>query len=903
MVKIIITWLALMTLGAAARGEVESGLLDPHDTGQRLMLYRPGVLNYENYGLEGYRTWPRNVLTRTANPIYDEFGEFLVNGVEVYRLQERRRFDEPATLFTGSVVAKPNNYQSFLNRLMVADDNYQEWQTRLIIGDRIRTHFSPLMLDLVALNGIRWDLTNQRHNFTMVASRMDKPVFSQEDAGAIGIGATPFASYLMGAHWQWDWRTFDMSASYVNLFRVDSRSAPDWNGMKGQLPNRVQVIDYLVVRIDDTSPLDGNGARVFDIGLSLNGEKRGDIAPFVTLHNVDDFSPTSPNKDFFFKRPIPPYIEVLQGSYPRAEPGAEGAFHAEGKDYILYWFALPEGEEVTAASFDALLSGNYRVGVSEIYAVDPRESRNAPAQRNRATFYQTVAGSEGRRSAGADVERVHFNYGRQTGITLAGLRLSTDVKGFQFKAEWAHSSNFLQYPVNDHGGDRHDRGGNAYLLNLEREVSSNLSAGGEWFRLEPRYTTQLSVADLTLTAYEAPYGVDFPSTDLRLNNTLDLNTVDDNDDKDPFPDDFFISSFSDNNGVFPGLDKDQDGAPDTNRNRNEVPDYFEPFLLYDVDPDDFDYGDDLNNNGVIDVRENDAKRDYPYDLNRKGYHLFTRIKPRRGLDFTLGRYDLEAIWGGQRADVWYAKAEYSRRYGSWGEMRVVDFLKKVKDDIPDGVFRFGDVTNFDIFNPRGVIEAFVEDELLMQDSVVNTAFVDFVFRGVANFYAGANLKFDANRQLKADRSGANLIQLWTSVLRADYRWRLGDLEVNPRYKLMLRRRTDEEGRILPSSEVYGFPMVVANFKFTERTWLRSGFQGFPILPSIYRSSENKSQNYNTRDFLFMMINRFDYAGFDMALTAGYEVSRRRMKDRKREFEDIDFEQFFIGMVVGLEPVQ
>jgi len=79
-------------LAGPALGEGEPRLLDPHSTGARLLLYRPGTLTYDNYGLEGYRPWPRNALTRTANPVYDEFGNFLVNGVEVYLLEENRRF-------------------------------------------------------------------------------------------------------------------------------------------------------------------------------------------------------------------------------------------------------------------------------------------------------------------------------------------------------------------------------------------------------------------------------------------------------------------------------------------------------------------------------------------------------------------------------------------------------------------------------------------------------------------------------------------------------------------------------------------------------------------------------------------------------------------------------------------
>ena len=110
----------------------------------------------------------------------------------------------------------------------------------------------------------------------------------------------------------------------------------------------------------------------------LNGERRDDIESFVTRHNTEDFNPNFPNKDFFFKRPIPPYVEVLKGhrlgTYPLQTPEPDGSFRADGKDYVLFWFPLPEEEEVVSASFEALLSGNYRVSASEIYAVDPRES-------------------------------------------------------------------------------------------------------------------------------------------------------------------------------------------------------------------------------------------------------------------------------------------------------------------------------------------------------------------------------------------------------------------------------------------------------------------------------------------------------------------------------------------------
>ena len=897
----------LLSIAAVAWGEGDPQLLDDRDTGARLLLHRPGVLTYDNYGIEGYRPWPRNVLTRGANPIYDEFGSFLVNGVDVYRLQESRRFDDAPGVFVGSSISKPATYESYVNRLVVADDSYKNWQTRFIIGDRISTRFSPLFLDLASLNGIRWDLASQHHGFTVAGSRLDRPIFTNRDSGP--LGDVPFASYLIGGNWRGNYRTIEMSASYVNLFRVDSRSAPDWNGMKGSLPNVTQEVDYLVVRFEDSSPRDGEGLRVFDVQMLIDGELRQDVEPFITKHNADLVNQDYPNKDRRFVSPIPPYIEVLlgrqTGDFSFHETGPEGFTTADGKDYVLYWFPIPEGEEVESASFEAVVSGNYRIGIAEIYAIDPRISRNDPEDRNRATFYQQVTGSEGRSTAGGRIRRVRFRYGRQTGVTVTGLELNTDVKGFQFKAEWAHSFNFLQYPASQDAGSRHGRGGTAWLVNVQRDLVPELTVGGEWFRLDPDYTTQLMVTDLTLSAYTDPPGAfagELGTAEEALNYTLLLNSVDDNDDKDPFPDTFFLPSFADNNGIFPGLDEDLDGQPDTNRNNNATPDYFEPFLLYYVDPDDFDYGTDLNNNGVIDVREDDLKPDYPYDLNRTGAHLFARSRPLEDLELTVGYYDMETIWGGMRSEVAYAVADYRKQLSGRSELRAANYAKRVKDDIPDDVFRYGDIASFDALNTWDVIRVFVEDELLMKDSFVNTSFVGFSFENVGRFSGEANVKYEVNAQLDPPDGGSNRIRLWTSVLRSDYQWRLGPVAISPKYKFMMRKRSDGDGRVHPISELFSYPMVLSEYELTEWTSLKGGIQGFPGLPSLYRNLEDKDQDFDSKNYLFMLSNRFEHAGYDLALNAGYEITRRRMRDRRREFEDVDYELFFIRMVVGLEPV-
>ena len=52
--------------------------------------------------------------------------------------------------------------------------------------------------------------------------------------------------------------------------------------------------------------------------------------------------------------------------------------------------------------------------------------------------------------------------------------------------------------------------------------------------------------------------------------------------------------------VFPGLDENNDFVSDFNQNQNSRPAFSEPFLRYAVDPPEFLFGMDMNNNTLID---------------------------------------------------------------------------------------------------------------------------------------------------------------------------------------------------------------------------------------------------------------------------------------------------------------
>jgi hypothetical protein len=474
----------------------------------------------------------------------------------------------------------------------------------------------------------------------------------------------------------------------------------------------------------------------------------------------------------------------------------------------------------------------------------------------------------------------------------------------EYNMNWA----FRQYP--DLGGRYHQRRAPAWYVNLKKELGSGF-LGGEVFHISPHYTTQLRIQDGSFALYD---GIAFDTalpgpTNIYRNNTMELDLVDDNDDRDVFPENHFLPALSDRDGVFPGLDADQDGRPDINQNNNSLPDYLEPFLLYYVDPDEYAYGDDMNNNGVIDHREDDDKPDYPYDRDSEGVHVFTGARWSNSL-LTLGLVDMRQIIGGGLNKMWYGKAKYTMDVPTLGTLHAVNFLKKVQDTIPDELNRYAYNHTFGPLGPiiavgtTGVnpadlvgigLTTYQDRPLRMEDSVVNTTFVEGRLKWFPGFTLRSNVQVDLNFQQETAFQEANRIEDWTSVVAADYVWTRGNWTVRPQLKYLAQRLTDQKAVVLPVYETFFYPILRINYALSPRTVLKFGVQG----PSRYHNLLNDSADYRSEDYLAMVTNTSSYSGYEMSFNAGYQLKRRRMEDRSRAIEDIDYSHFFVRMVVGL----
>ena len=216
---------------------------------RRNLLSRP-YPEYENYAVEGYRRMGRQEFDRVTASVFDDFGNLLMDGVEIYRLSESHPvFDDPATEARdpGSLLRKGLYYHDYLARLVLAKDTYVGSNQMLIIGDRIRTRFTSLTMDQAAMNGIRWDGDFGRHTFSLVSSRLDKPIYEleaifpyEDNVGydvrveeVAGLSRSLLAAFLLGGYTQTRIGMFDLGLTYLNQFRVDTQGGTGAKQLEG----------------------------------------------------------------------------------------------------------------------------------------------------------------------------------------------------------------------------------------------------------------------------------------------------------------------------------------------------------------------------------------------------------------------------------------------------------------------------------------------------------------------------------------------------------------------------------------------------------------------------------------------------------------------------------------------
>jgi hypothetical protein len=346
-------------------------------------------------------------------------------------------------------------------------------------------------------------------------------------------------------------------------------------------------------------------------------------------------------------------------------------------------------------------------------------------------------------------------------------------------------------------------------------------------------------------------------------------------------------------GVYPGLDENGDGILDINVNQNETPDYAEPFLMYYVEPDNFVYGDDFNHNGVVDVRENDNRPDYPYNLDTKGYHTFVRLHPGERWKFRSGRYDVQQMAADGRNRTNYLKVEYTISRKRLGALNLYYTGELVHDSIQEPVYQI--VIDPLASQAQNVAIEIRPDQLLMRNSRVHTLFLKTNFTGIRRLNVMNKLRYQLNDRQKdtfsdgISQSDANITNL-ALISKADYTWTAGNLTFTPMVKFMMERQKAPD-RVALSRRTYSlFPILRADYRLAPNTVAKIGVQGLPGFKHRFRNLDNSSENADAVHYIAAMQNQSNYRGYGLTISLGYRSSRIESpglsEERTRRFREI-----------------
>lgn len=885
--------------------------------------------------------------TTSRRTFYGPLGDRLLSGYDVASWRESH---SPEGL-ESELFKSQNRFERVFNNVMIAGDAYDGWSARAMFGSEIRTMFTPLTLYWAGLNGFRGDWMTDQTRISIVASRLTTPLYPRDHAAAFvlnGLLRDQNPVQLFGAHAERSIGILDLGASYVNVH--SEHNADGERTMKGSFPATRGTPLWLAVQIADDSPEDGTGGpQVFDIAVWVNGERRDDIRPDVVLHHTRNTAVGRTNNltgrftrngyaipisrsvqgqaDIFklLDQPqqLPLFADYLylkdhnngtdvsrQTDVVQLTTNVEllpGKGHrADGEDFLIYYFDLQGLEEkVDEVELGFLVGNDYVISISEVQ--EKGRSSNYE-NRYRAELLRTIERAPGNVQNFSNVQWVRFDYGWPTGLSVYSIDMHAEFGGFQIAGEYALSREFNRYPNEERDGRRHERHGRAWYL-VATQDSERWGLGGELFSMQPDFTTYLMTS--------LPHNENHQYTRRGfINNTGLWPLVQDNDDHDRFPDiwtgqitdDAVVTE--DTDGVFPGKDEDRDGIPDTNRNFNNLPDYVEPFLMFDVESDEYVYGVDLDNNDVPDEREDDIDPEYPYDLDLEGFHLGTWVEPLPGLRLAPGLLRTQQIAGGRESRVDYLRLNYALREPGLGEIRFEHEIKRVHDDIPNETVSVSEVPS-GAYNFNGVryesqfSTERIADELNYRNSLVNRSYVASRVTAFRHLQLVNQVKVEINDQRETlfddgvfqpgDRLG-----LLAGVHKTSYSWRHGRWTLTPQFKLLYLRQERRSLGIPLIHEREIMPIFKAVYRMTSRTALKAGMQGLPLPGLAYQFKDltDDSSSFESRDWALFVTNLSEYFGYDMTVNTGLAYRKIEFLDARQQQRNSRTTSMFMSLILG-----
>ncbi|MBT7862484.1 MAG: hypothetical protein HN712_19365 [Gemmatimonadetes bacterium] len=837
-------------------GAVGVGLFNPYITeGARISpetlvptlrkWYLPQAL-YSLYGWQGnaYTNYARDRYQRYVSTelegdrFYDLYGNYVTKGWNIYSFTNEYPRD------FGSGIWKDPNFNRWFNRLVVVSGAKGQFHTSLTVGEGIRTTMTPLTFSKPIFDGLQWDFQTDKYGLSVLAARADSP-------GRVAIAAdqgparqTTFTQ-LLGLNGNVAIGDFvTLGGTYLTTFHQNSTLSLDDNSIRGVLGGRLNAgnVQRLIVRLSDDSPEDGvGGALLLRERIFIDGVEHPEIDP------------------------------IIEGGVSR-----EGLLEASGSNTVTLTYNIETdfrpgpSEEIT--DFREIEQIEIGLVVANDYLVEVASNLQTNATLEPA--FLPVEQAEGNITDGSNQRFIRFEYGIPSANELRGVSLAvTDVRGFNLQSEFVSNRRNRRFPNQTirRGQSLSHSESEAYYVTAS-QLTYPFFGYGEVFSVEPGYSTSMFIPD-------AQGFVDYENEENYL-----YELVDDNDDQDRFPDwqrraENLSSLFPQQNQfpdrhVFPGLDENQDFISDFNQNQNNQPDYSEPFFRYHVDSPEFLFGTDMNNNTVIDRFENDIEPDYPYKRDSKGYNLYGGVELATDSKLTLGRTRTEQHSSDRRAASTYGLLTLRSEVPQHGlSIQVMEFARKVKDDIPDNLIQWVQPA----FS-TGTLQDF-SDPLIAQDTFINTFYLQLDWTQFLT--TQTKLKFDSYNQQGDAAKGTRDERFLGLINKADREfWITPNVHLWPQWKQRFASRTPTSPRVRKTRDLSEVLFFLANYRITPKLILGLGTE-YELFSNLKKRPAGGAADYQDNFSRWTLASQFsnhsEYLGYKLTANIGMRWVRTSVR--------------------------
>ena len=810
--------------------------------------------NYSSYARDRYERY--NDVFLEGSPFYDLYGNYITQGWQVYNWTENYPTQN------GSNIEKDGRFSSWFNNILISSSHTGQFHSSLMVGDGIRTTLTPLTFSKPRFDGVQWDMMTDKYALTLLSSRVSNTGQVASVEGEAGVQFSTFTN-LWAARGEADVGDFlTLGGTFVNAAHRNSEVPFGDNSLQGLLsgPMNADFVRSIIVRITDDSPEDNEGGALLSRWqIFIDG-----------VEHTDDIEPT------------------VEGGLR-----SRGVIEASGQDVLTLTFniedfspsvedEIDDFRQIKAVEIGLVLANDYKVDITS----------NKQTNDLGTPVFLPMLRAPGNVKDGSNQAFHRFRYGLPTANRLLGFDVTIkDIAGFELRGEFVRNSQFRRFPNENFTRKQALAKNEADAMYMTAQQKTYpWTVFGEAFSIDADYSTSAFIPN-------QEGEVQYDSVERNV-----FEFVDDNDDQDELPD-WTRRSFGErvntrqgrglltDNAVFPGIDENNDDISDFNRNFNREPDYTEPFLRFDVDPPEFLFGMDMNNNTVIDRFEDDTEADYPYKRGHRGYNAYLGLEIAPGATVMVGRLDERLLKTARNNESTYllftAKKEVPERDLM---VRLVVNPRKVQDDIADDVFQWVDTPG----TRGGAI--LTRDQLVARDVFANSTFLEVRYDRFLPFTT--KIKHDLYNHLGSQGDELRNQSFLGVINKGEYPLEAGTFDILPRWKQQYSHRVSADRGVAKTEELTEIFSVQAAHNINSNINVTAGAE-YELFYNLRKRTDPLPPGFledsNTVILAGQVANNSSYLGYELTTNVGVRWVRQDPHGEPSSSELFSFITVFAGL--------